>query len=402
MKTSSSLICLAAFLSLTTMNCSKEVSPAIANVEIPAEFSDNTTTFAFDFWKELDRKEDKNKNYFVSPLSLHIALGMLQNGADGKTKTEIQEVLQTNGLTDQEVNNVYKELIEGLPKIDPKVTNTIANSIWQQDGFPVEENFVKTLQQSFNAQHFVRNFGQPATLDEINGWASDHTNGKIKKILNEISPDQILFLINALYFKGDWKHQFDKKNTYKTTFSGVSGNKETDMMQMTEQLKYAATNAYQAVELPYGDDKYVMTVILPNGKTTNEVVNGFTVDNWKELSGKLKEQKVIIGLPKFTMEYSRKLNDVLISMGMPSAFSNVADLSKISPPAGRIKVGFVKQDTFLAIDEVGTEAAAVTTIGIEVTSVPNYPTVICNRPFLFTITERTSGTIMFVGKIINL
>lgn len=402
MKKPLTLICLAALLSFITMNCSQEVNPAVARVEIPSEFSEKTTAFAFDFWKELNTQEAKNKNYFVSPLSLHIALGMLLNGADGQTKAEVQEVLKTNGLTDEEINTIYKELIVGLPQVDPKVTNTIANSIWQKEGFPVEDTFVKTLQQSFNAQHYVRNFGQPATLDEINGWASDNTNGKIKKILNEISPDQVLFLINALYFKGNWKHQFDKKSTYKTTFDGLSGKGETDMMQMTEKLKYAATDSYQAVELPYGDDKYVMTVILPNEKSTDEIVNGFTVANWKELSGKFNEQKVIIGLPKFTMEYSKKLNDILISMGMPSAFSNTADLSKISPPAGKIKVGFVKQDTFVAVDEEGTEAAAVTTIGIELTSVPNYPTVICDRPFLFTISERTSGTIMFVGKIVNL
>jgi serpin B len=384
------------------MNCSNVVDPVGKDIEIPVGFSDKTTAFAFDFWQELNSHEDKNKSYFVSPLSLHIALGMLLNGADGQTKTEIQHVLKTNDLTEDELNTIYHELITNLPKTDPKVTNTIANSIWQRQDFPVEETFIKTLKQTFNAQHYTKDFSQPATLDALNNWASDNTNGKVKQILNEISSDQVLFLINALYFKGDWEHPFDKKSTYKTTFSGVSGNKETDMMQMTEKLKYAATDSYQAVELPYGDDKYVMTVILPNGKSTNEVINGFSFKNWQELSDKLTEQKVIIGLPKFTMEYKRKLNDVLISMGMPSAFSNAADLSKISPPAGKVKVGFVKQDTFLAVDEIGTEAAAVTTIGIDVTSVPNYPTIICDRPFLFTISERTSNTIMFIGKIVNL
>lgn len=402
MKKNLTLLCLSALIIFTTTNCSNVVTPIGEDIEIPAGFSDKTTAFAFDFWKELNAKEDKAKSYFVSPLSLHIALGMLLNGSDGQTKKEIQNVLKTNDLTDEELNTIYNELINGLPKADPKVTNTIANSVWQHNSFPVEEAFIKTLKQSFNAQHYTKDFGQPATLNEINKWASDNTNGKIKEILNEISADQVLFLINALYFKGDWKHQFDKKNTYKTTFSGISASKETDMMQMTKELKYTATDSYQAVELPYGDDKYVMTVILPNDKATDNVVNGFSLTNWKELSGKLTEQKIVIGLPKFTMEYSKKLNDELITMGMPSVFSSSADLSKISPPAGRLKVGFVKQDTFLAIDEVGTEAAAVTTIGIEVTSVPNYPTVICNRPFLFTISERTSNTIMFVGKIVNL
>ncbi len=405
MKKITLLMSLSALLCLTTMNCSNVVNPAVDGVEVPAEFSGKTTAFAFDFWKALNAKEARNKNQFVSPLSLHIALGMLLNGTDGNTKSEIQQVLKTNDLTDEELNKIYQELITALPLVDSKVTNTIANSIWQQQGFPVEETFVSTLQQNFKAQHYVRNFSQPATLDEINGWAEDNTNGKIKKILTEISPDQVLFLINALYFKGDWKNQFDKKSTYKSTFSGVSKNSEVDMMQMTKKLKYATTDLYQAVELPYGDDKYVMTVILPNGTSsaaTDEVLNSFTVANWQEMSGKLTEQQVVIGLPKFTMTYERKLNDVLTSMGMPSAFSTAADLSKISPPAGRIKVGFVKQDAFLAIDEVGTEAAAVTTIGIELTSLPNYPTVICDRPFLFTISERTSGTIMFVGKIVNL
>ncbi|MFB0947858.1 MAG: serpin family protein [Spirosomataceae bacterium] len=402
MKKSITLFCLSAIIILTTMNCSNVVNPIGRDVEIPVGFSNKTTAFAFDFWKELNSNEDKNKSYFVSPLSLHIALGMLLNGADGQTKAEIQSVLKTNDLTDDELNTIYSELIANLPKADPKVTNTIANSIWQRQGFPVEEAFIRTLKQTFNAQHYTKDFSQPATLNAINGWASDNTNGKVKKILDEISNDQVMFLINALYFKGDWKHPFDKKSTYKTTFSGVSGNNETDMMQMTKELKYAATDSYQAVELPYGSDRYVMTVILPNGESTDNVVNGFSSANWEELAGKLQEQKVIIGLPKFKMEYSKKLNDVLISMGMPSAFSSAADLSKISPPAGKIKVGFVKQDAFLAVDEVGTEAAAVTTIGIELTSVPNYPTVICNRPFLFTISERTSNTIMFVGKIVNL
>lgn len=402
MKKDITLFCLSALIIFTTMNCSNVVTPSGGDVEVPVGFSNKTTAFAFDFWKELNTNEDKDKSYFVSPLSLHIALGMLLNGADGQTKTEIQNVLKTNDLTDEELNLIYNELIINLPKADPKVTNTIANSIWQRQGFPVESTYVEELKETFNAQHYTKDFSQPATLDAINSWASDNTNGKIKKILNEITADQVMFLMNALYFKGDWKYEFDKKNTYKTIFNGISESTETDMMQMTKELRYAATDSYQAVELPYGDDKYVMTVILPNDKSTDEVVNGFSAESWKDLSGKFEEQKVIMGLPKFGIEYSKKLNDVLISMGMPTAFSNATDLSKISPPAGKIKVGFVKQDTFLAVDEVGTEAAAVTTIGIELTSLPSYPTVICNRPFLFTISERTSNTIMFVGKIVNL
>ena len=172
---------------------------------------------------------------------------------------------------------------------------------------------------------------------------------------------------------------------------------------MIEKVKYTKRNDYQALELAYGDGNYVMTILLPDERTpVTNMINSMSATEWKSLNSALQEQKVIVGLPKFTLEYETNLNKVLSNMGMPTMFSDAADLSKISPPVGKIKVGFVKQNTFVAVDEKGTEAAAVTTIGIELTSVPIMPEFICNRPFAFFISEKQSNTILFAGKIVNL
>ena len=212
-----------------------------------------------------------------------------------------------------------------------------------------------------------------------------------------------MFLMNALYFKGDWKYPFDSKRTYDATFQGLTKQKEVSMMSQRQAVPYFQSSDYQAFELPYGSGNYVMTVVLPSTETDiSTVIKKFNQTEWEKLQNSLTPSTIEIGLPKWNMEYSIKLNTILNQLGMPTAFSNQADLSKIAPPAGRLKVGFVKQDTFLAVDEKGTEAAAVTTIGIELTSVPNYPTVICDRPFFFFIHEKSSKTIQFMGKIVNL
>jgi serpin B len=325
---------------------------------------------------------------------------MLLNGSDTQTKDEIQKVLRVSSDM-ATTNGIYKDLIDNLPLSDPKVKNTIANSVWYRNTFKVEQSYLDNLKSYFNAKAFGENFDDQATVNKINNWASDNTNGKIKKVLDQISADQVLFLMNALYFKGDWKTQFKAADTRDENFTGTKGVKSVKMMNMTENVKYARRDNYQAIELPYGDGNYVMTVILPD-KSTDATLAGLSTTEWKQLNSALKEQKVIVGLPKFTLEYEADLKKVLSEMGMQAAFSDNADLSKIASPAGRLKVGMVKQNTYVGIDEKGTEAAAVTTIGVVLTSVPVYPQVVCNRPFLFVISEKQSNTILFTGKISNL
>jgi serpin B len=392
----------ALFLMAASCDDSSSVIPNKQLQTIPATFSDQTSEFAFDFLKKHNAEEKADKNYFVSPLSLHIALGMLLNGADGKTKEEIQKGLRlSSDLTAN--NSIYKSLIEGLPNSDPKVTNKIANSVWYNNSFTVEKTFLDVLKTSFNAQTNAEDFNNVATVGKINTWASDNTNGKIKKVLEQIEPSKVMFLMNALYFKGDWKIPFKVENTRDENFVGTTGTKPVKMMSMLENVKYAKRTSYQALELAYGDGNYLMTILLPDEKTpVSNVINTMSRTEWKSLNTALAEQKVIIGLPKFTLEYETNLNKVISNMGMPTMFNDFADLSKISPPAGKLKVGFVKQNTFVAVDEKGTEAAAVTTIEIKLTSAPILPEFICNRPFAFFISEKQSNTILFVGKIVNL
>ena len=392
----------ACFIMVACCNHSNSVTPNKQLQAIPATFSDQTSEFAFDFLKKHNAEEKADKNYLVSPLSLHIALGMLLNGAEGKTKEEIQTGLRVSSDMTT-TNSIYKDLIDNLPNADPKVTNTIANSVWYRNNFIVEKSFLNILKTSFNATASAEDFNNVATVGKINTWASDNTNGKIKKVLEKIEPAHVMFLMNALYFKGDWKIPFKTENTQDASFAGTTGSKTVKMMNMLEPVKYAKRTDYQAIELAYGSGNYAMTILLPNEKTNvGTLINALSGTEWKNLNVALQEQKVIVGLPKFTLEYETNLNNVLTNMGMPTMFSEMADLSKIAPPAGKIKVGFVKQNTFVAVDEKGTEAAAVTTIGIIVTSAPSYPEVICNRPFLFIISEKQSNTILFAGKIVNL
>lgn len=373
---------------------------------IPATFSDQTSEFAFNFWKQHNAIENKQKNQFLSPLSLHVALGMLLNGADKKTKEEIEKVLRVSPNT-EETNKIYKDLMDNLPLSDPKVTNTIANSVWYDKNFSVEKNYLDILNKYFAAKISGEDFANPATVSKINQWASDNTNAKIKKVLDRIEPSQVMFLLNALYFKGDWKTPFKTENTQDKDFLNLNGKtNKVKMMNMTEKVKYAKRQFYHAIELPYGSGNYNMTVMLPlptvSALSPDAIIDNLTTNEWKELNKAFLEQRVIIDLPKFSMEYESNLNKTLEKLGMPTMFTDLADLSKISPPAGKIKVGFVKQNTFINVDEKGTEAAAVTTIGIELTSAPILPEFLCNRPFVFVISEKNSNTVLFVGKVVNL
>jgi serine protease inhibitor len=393
-------------ITLTTVlfamsNC-EQSNPEVKSVNISADFAAKTSNFAFDFWKNLQAEENVDNNYFISPLSLYIALGMLLNGADTETKAEIQKVLGLENQNMEEINKTYAELIENLPKVDPKVINTIANSIWQDKSFVSEQTFLDNLTTNFKARLYNEDFANAATVEKINQWASDNTNAKIKKILEKIEPSQVMFLINALYFKGDWTKEFNTESTQKAEFNGTKGIKMVDMMNQTSEFKYGNLENYQLVELPYGNEKYSMTVLLPKSGTVENIVSKLDATNWQAAQNAMTKTKVGVSLPKFTIEYSKKLNSVLQKIGMIKVFGNQADLSKIAKPAGKLKVGFVKQDTYVAVDEKGTEAAAVTTIGIEVTSIQTYPKIICNKPFAFLITEKTSNTIMFIGKVSNL
>lgn len=388
---------LAFLISLATFTaCTDKNVPESAQVNIPAEFSAKTTSFAVDFWKTYEK--ENGGTYFLSPLSLNIALGMLLNGTEGETKAEIQKVLGFSNADLADINASYAELISKLPLVDPKVTNTTANSVWHEKKFPVENAYLETLKNSFNAGVYAEDFSSKATVNKINQWAASHTNDKIKLVLEKIEPHQVLFLLNALYFKGDWTEKFDEKNTSKALFHGATREVTQDFMYLLKEFGYTENESFRMLELPYGNEKYAFVAMLPVNGSADEMIRGLTLEKWNAARAALKKQKVEVSLPKFKMEFSKNLNGVLQVMGMKKAFTDEAELGGISK-SYRLFVDFVKQDTYLSVDEKGSEAAAVTTIGVGLTSLPSYPVFRCDRPFAFAIVEKTSGTIQFIGKV---
>ena len=392
----------AALFSLFLWRCSSDgVTPEGKPVEVSPQIAARTTDFAFDFFKKVQATQPASENVFVSPLSLHMALGMLLNGADGETAQQISKALKTEGVAQADLNQSYQALLEGLPAADPKVQLGLANSVWYRNTFQVEDNFLNVLRQSFKAEVAGLNFNDPSAKDKINAWASDKTQGKIKKVIDEIKPNDVLFLMNALYFKGDWKVQFDPQKTTDAPFRLASNKEKTvKMMRVKETFKVAQQSGYAAVQLPYASGQFNMTLLIPNEQSgVEKVINSLDATAWNNLQGALREQKVDVGLPRFTLDYQINLNDILKAMGMSRAFTNDAQLGRINPTAD-LFVSFVKQNTYLGIDEKGTEAAAVTSIGVSVTSVGPDPFV-CDRPFVLVISENTSKTILFMGRIMN-
>ncbi|CAN5317162.1 serpin family protein [soil metagenome] len=388
---------------LTAVSCKNStVTPTpdvpVGELRVSTPFANQTTQFAFDLAKQVNTAEGQTRNVFISPLSLHIALGMILNGANGQTAQEIQKTLKLDAQTLAEANTTYQNLMENLPTVDPGVTVTLANSVWNRNTFPVETSFQDILKTTFKADVSAENFDDPATVGKINAWASQKTNGKIPKVIDQIQENDVMFLLNALYFKGDWKTQFDPSKTMDSPFNLASGGTTSvKMMRLENVFRQAFRSTYTAIELPYGSDKYAMTVLLPSQNTTADaLINSLSSTDWAQLQKDMTAGEIDFGLPKFTLSYEIKLNNALSALGMPTAFTDRADFTKINAKGG-LTLSFVKQNTFVAVDEKGTEAAAVTTGGVSTTSA-RVPT-LCDRPFVFVIHEKTSGTVLFVGKI---
>lgn len=370
-------------------------------IALSARVASKTTDFAFDLTRKIDATEPAEDNIFVSPLSLHIALGMLMNGAEGETREGIIQALRSDGLSADELNKAYNTLLKELPEADNKVKLAIANSMWYRNGFAVKSSFKDVLSDVFAAQIYGESF-DGSTVRKINQWASEKTQGKVDQVIDQIDGGLVMFLMNALYFKGDWAIPFDKNKTRDHDFKLASGgSRKVPMMFLEEKLQGYSDNDMDVVILPYSSGQFNLTLFVPKeGKDVHTLIQELDSKKWETIQNGNFNVKTYLGLPKFTLKYDINLNEVLSDMGMAKVFTDQAELGGIADAS--LLVSFVKQNTFLGIDEVGTEAAAVTTIGVELTSV-NQPqrTVIADRPFFFTISENTSNTILFTGRIMN-
>jgi serine protease inhibitor len=344
-------------------------------------------------------QNDDSKNVMISPLSVALALGMTYNGAEGTTEEAMRETLKLSGLTDDEINACYKSIIDQLVKLDPKVILNIANSIWYLLGYPVEAEFIKLNQDFYYAEVNEMDFSRSDAVDIINDWVNIKTNGLIPEVLDEIPGNVIMYLINAIYFKGTWKYEFKKSDTHEADFYLAPGeSKKVSMMQMEQDLDYYSNETFSAVSLPYGDGEFSMMVMLPKeDKTTDDVVDLMNSENWQEWIEGFHETEVKVILPKFKYGFKKLLNDDLKDLGMGIAFSGDADFTGINP-AGALYISRVIHQTFIEVNEEGTEAAAVTVVEMRELSAGGYQFTV-DRPFIFVIRENSSGALLFMGKV---
>ena len=365
-------------------------------------------SFGFKLFKEINAKE-VDSNVFISPLSISMALGMTYNGAAGSTEEAMRTTLEFGDLSRGEINESYKSLMELLMDIDSDVEFNIANSIWYKYDRDFKQDFFERCIEYFDARVSALDFSQSeAVKDTINNWVEENTNGRIKNILDFVPPDAIMYLVNAIYFNGIWTYQFNEEDTKDELFylSG-GGTKGCKMMEVKSLFRYFSDSSVQAIDIPYGVGNYSMTVILPRGTgDINNFITELTQERWDEWTNSFYEDSVSLFLPKLTLEYKTDsiLKEVLKYMGMEIAFDqDMANFTDMAEPSD-IWIGRVIHKTFLEIDEEGTEAAAATVVEmLEKSAAPgsNFPTMRIDRPYIFAIRESHSGTILFIGKIVE-
>lgn len=349
---------------------------------------------------------DDEENIMISPLSVSMALSMTLNGAEGETFDAMRETLKMSGMNLDEVNDGYRSLIKLLIDLDPEVQLKVVNSIWHDDGLPVKQDFLDRVSDAFGASVEDIDFQDSSSVDRINNWVNTNTEGLIDKIIDEIPDDMVMYLINAIYFKGNWLNQFDEEDTRMDDFYLENGSTiQVDMMTQNDRFATYFSEQVNMIELPYGDSLFSMTVMMPADESQPldqfiaESMTSENLDRWRS-NLRTPFQEIPVHLPKFEMEYEIEYNDILKAMGMEIAFSEwSADFSGIADISQRLFISEVKHKTFIRVDEKGTEAAAVTSVGIMPASMPQ--PMIVNRPFVFIIHERESGTNLFMGKVEN-
>lgn len=370
-----------------------------------AEIVKADNAFGIDLFKRAVAGDPGADNIFISPTSVALALAMTYNGAAGQTKSDMENALRKSGFTAGEINASYKELTDALLSVDPRVLLEIANSIWYRDGFTVLDDFIEVNQSFYSAEVNSLDFSLPAAPDVINAWVAEKTHDKILTVVNEIPPEVMMYLINAIYFKGIWRSEFDEKETRDEIFRLPDGSEpEVPMMHQQDTFMYGNAGQFSLIELPYGQGNYSMVVLLPEyGSTPDAILAELTPEKWEEWLALMSEREVVLQLPKFRFEYSNLLNDELTGMGMGIAFTEMADFSGING-SGNLYISKVLHKSFVEVNEEGTEAAAVTAVEISLTSFPDpgQPVhFIVNRPFLFVIREKDTGALVFMGRVNN-
>ncbi|ASB48275.1 serpin family protein [Alkalitalea saponilacus] len=394
-------------LLLTGASCEKsenEPTPIRDKVEFTTkslQVIEEGEAFGWNIFRKLNEMAEPGENVVISPLSINQAFGMAINGATGENLVEMLDVLGYQ--TSTELNGAFKNLREALETADPKVELGIANSAWYRNNYSIKDDFFQSLKDYYNAEVTGLDFNNVSnSLNVINNWVKNKTKGKIPTIVEDISPDHILFLINAVYFNGEWASRFDKKQTANAPFYLSNGETvSVKMMHQKEDFEIFHQENFSGIKLPYGNEAYYMAILLPNeGVTANDVVSGLNKQTAEIFRNNYGKMEVKVFLPRFKTECEFGLIPALQALGMERAFSDATGFHNIA--IDDIIISDVIHKTFIEVDERGTEAAAATSIGFITTSMPPAtPEFRVDRPFVFTINEKSSGAVLFAGKIEN-
>ena len=392
------------------VNMLSEAQP-IQLTEAQRVFANDNNQFTLNFLKTVNDVDQSGKSFIYSPLSITYVLGMVNDAAVGETEKELEQTLGFHEGGIKAVNDYCKKLIDGLPKVDDKVTLNIANAIFVNKDYTLKQQFQQDTQTYYDATAESLNFSSPQTLGHINGWCNEKTNGMIPTILDEVDPAMMSYLLNAIYFKADWSSKFDPRNTQKETFTTEKGTTQQPMMHQAVLISYTHNDTFSAVSLPYGNGMWNMTVLLPeDGKSTDDIIEemaGYGSFLTTYLSVPMSPYEVDLKLPKFeTTSDTDLLKDKLIGllrqMGIKLAFdSDLAQIPNMCEDG--VFISMMRQKAAIKVNEEGSEAAAVTVAGMAFETAlgpKEYPkaTFHANRPFVYIISEASSNVILFVGK----
>ncbi len=346
--------------------------------------------FAISFFRNVNSVSPKGENVIVSPYSAGVALSMLEAGAEGETKVEFDTALNGTFFKDEDLRGEGAGIAES------------ANSVWISDDFSVKNTYVERLENDFAALVDNVDFSNPSTVREINNWCSEHTNGKITEIVDRLTPDMVMVLVNALYFNSPWEKAFNPELTHDDVFHGVNGDVTVPMMYRKGVYEYAEYQGFQFVGIPYAGGKYSMYIVLPPADMKIDAALSYMNESvYDAAMGMLGRKEISLTMPKFRLETSMILNETLERMGVKSAFGSAADFRGMSL-SGPLQLDVVKQKCYVDVNEKGTEAAAVTSAQIRLTSLNPVTIMNVDRPFFFMIGDRENENVLFAGKIVTL
>ena len=369
--------------------------------QMDEKFNQAILNFTWNMFKESSSNEG---NLMISPISVYFALAMAANGADGDTKTEMMKALSAENAPVDDLNKGLNAWMNTITK-DRIAKFSITNSIWYREGFKANKDFLQTNADYYSAYIRSLDFTQKSAPDTINRWVKEATNDKIDKIVGEINDDLVMYIINAIYFNGDWKYEFSANKTRKESFNAPSGKVETDFMSRRGKMDYLEFNGVTGVILPYLDGQFAFVGLLPEeGETPKDIINNLTVLDLINLMKNKEEKNIELSIPKFEVSYEDSLINELSNMGMKLPFEPYsADFSKMNESGEKdLFIGEIKHKTYIRVDEKGTEAAAVTSIGVEATSMPvEFPRLTFDRPFVYGIVDVTTGIPLFIGIMEN-